>query len=555
MSLRMKLLAMCLVALSMTASVVGLSVWSQREFVEDITASKRVGQILHNHAIADMVHDGLRGDVFAALLAAERGTAEAEVLEKLKQKRETFDRVIKENIGLAVEDTIQKALAKVRPALAAYVENSEATVREAFKDRSAALARMPGFEESFTNLEKAMSDTSESIEAVGKTIEEDSRVFADRISKILWGTFIVVTAVFAGLIYFGLRSVIDPLNSIRSAMESLGGGATDVVIPHMSRRDEVGHMARSIETFKTLAQSNVALLDEREGAKARLDAERRESTRLLADRLEADVGRFIEALQASSGGLKQVSVKITSVSNMTTEQMTSVSAASAESSANVHSVAASMEQLSASVREIAQHVARSSGMADEAATESRANSALVAELLKSAGEINSIVGLIDQIAQQTNLLALNATIEAARAGEAGRGFSVVASEVKELASQTAAATTDIGKRVEDIQTAIRASASASDKVNLAILALRDTAQAIAASVDEQNVTTQSISEMLHQVSAHSGNVSESIGSIASATQDSQLAADELQSTAADLVEQTSLLRSAVQRVVGDLKAA
>ncbi len=83
--------------------------------------------------------------------------------------------------------------------------------------------------------------------------------------------------------------------------------------------------------------------------------------------------------------------------------------------------------------------------------EAERTGAVIRELSQAAARIGDFIGLISNIASQTNLLALNATIEAARAGDAGKGFSVVASEVKELASQTAKATDEIESQISAIQ--------------------------------------------------------------------------------------------------------
>ena len=130
-----------------------------------------------------------------------------------------------------------------------------------------------------------------------------------------------------------------------------------------------------------------------------------------------------------------------------------VASASEEASTNVQSVASATEEMTSSVNEISRQVQESSRIAGEAVKQAQKTDARINELSQAAGRIGDVVKLITAIAEQTNLLALNATIEAARAGEAGRGFAVVASEVKALAAQTAKATEEIGTQIAGMQAA------------------------------------------------------------------------------------------------------
>src|SRR6185369_9336604 len=106
--------------------------------------------------------------------------------------------------------------------------------------------------------------------------------------------------------------------------------------------------------------------------------------------------------------------------------------------------------------------------------------------------------LINEIAEQTNLLALNATIEAARAGEAGKGFAVVASEVKNLANQTAKATEEIASHVGAIQTETQRSVSAIQGVASIIEEINKLTNSVTASVEQQGATTQEIVRSVEQ---------------------------------------------------------
>ena len=108
-------------------------------------------------------------------------------------------------------------------------------------------------------------------------------------------------------------------------------------------------------------------------------------------------------------------------------------------------------ELASSITEIGQRINQTAEIVRLAVDEAQATNQDIGGLAQGAQKIGDVIKLIRDIAEQTNLLALNATIEAARAGEAGRGFAVVASEVKSLAVQTAKATEEISSQVLEVQ--------------------------------------------------------------------------------------------------------
>ncbi|HTT46745.1 MAG TPA: methyl-accepting chemotaxis protein [Pseudolabrys sp.] len=158
------------------------------------------------------------------------------------------------------------------------------------------------------------------------------------------------------------------------------------------------------------------------------------------------------------------------------------------------------------IGEISEQVRRGSGLGREAVARANASRATIDALSRAADQIGDIVSVINNIASQTNLLALNATIEAARAGEAGRGFSVVASEVKTLATQTGKSTGQIGAKVAEIQATTREVVAALSNVAEAIDQLSDVTVSVASAIEQQRDATESFAAGARETSAATSDV-------------------------------------------------
>jgi methyl-accepting chemotaxis protein len=215
--------------------------------------------------------------------------------------------------------------------------------------------------------------------------------------------------------------------------------------------------------------------------------------------------------------------------------------------ASVDTVATGSAQMESAIREIAHNATEAARVAHQAVDVAGATTATVGKLGDSSEEIATVVKLINGIAEQTNLLALNATIEAARAGEAGKGFAVVASEVKELAQETARATEDISRRVEAIQADTSGAVEAISRISTVIGEINDFQATIAAAVEEQTATTNEMNRNVAEAAHGTQGIAAAISGLAAGTQETNQRVADAQRAAGELARMSGELQSAVAR--------
>jgi len=297
---------------------------------------------------------------------------------------------------------------------------------------------------------------------------------------IIAGMVALLVSIFLGIVT--TFSITRPVaQGVAFADRMAGGDLTQTL--EIQQNDEIGNLA--------------AALNQMGASLRKMFREMTEGVRTLstsATQLAAISRQMTVSAEQSSARAHSVATAAEEMS----ASLASVASSMDHATGNVNSVAGATEEMTSTINEVARSSDKARTITGQVVEQANQINRQVVELGRAAREIGKVTETIAAISAQTNLLALNATIEAARAGAAGKGFTVVASEIKELAQQTAAATEGIREKIDNIQTSTRETVGDIEKISGVIQEVSEMITSTAEAIEQQSVVTRDIATNIAQ---------------------------------------------------------
>ncbi|ERE12251.1 methyl-accepting chemotaxis protein [Pseudogulbenkiania ferrooxidans] len=357
----------------------------------------------------------------------------------------------------------------------------------------------------------------------------------DRLSNaqlVFLVTIILLVGEILFLILLGRRQLNVQLggtvSEIEQVLQEIASGNLTVAVPNAPEHSALGQIGVMNQRLRRLigeVNNNAGELVSAVG-----------SLHQTTNRISSDADQVNQAISSNAATIEQITVSVTHVADTTSDANAIISQANDSAERGRHA----MQQVSAEVGKLSQAMAT---LGDT-----------LHSLGKHSEEISSIVGVIKDIADQTNLLALNAAIEAARAGEQGRGFAVVADEVRKLAERTAQATTEITTMTQGMQQQTAGTVSSMQQARSTVDQSVDLAQSAASEIENIGGLMGQVVETFAQITHATREQSTAVGNIAHTTEhingmtrSTSEVAQSASSTLDELNQRASKLKNVVER--------
>jgi methyl-accepting chemotaxis protein len=378
------------------------------------------------------------------------------------------------------------------------------------------------------------------------------------------------------LICLLVRSSVRPLGILADVAKKIAGGNLHVPINDEHFGGEVRELSTALKEMIASLIDNISKA-EAMSKDARAQTAKAEEAMRGAEAAQAAERARRDSLLAAADQLEKVIAAISAASGKLSAQVEQCERGASEQASQVGETASAMTEMNSTVLEVARNASSASEVSAQTRSKAEEGAKIVQEAVtgirnvqsvslslkddmarldKQADSISQIMSVISDIADQTNLLALNAAIEAARAGEAGRGFAVVADEVRKLAEKTMISTTDVGKAIHSIQQSVKQSIGQVDRVGELIDAATeksnksgDALGEIVTMVDNAADQVRAIATASEQQSATSEEINRSIEHINGIAAQTAQAMRESTQSVADLAAQTKTL----SRLIEDMK--